>query len=151
MTQFKMCNYCIVWAQMPDNSCWFQRVVADWQAIKYIHRPASQCWLTELPNAYKLLLKWFYNYMFIMWMNRIGLSAHNAIWRHGRNLPNGGRCMAIGCITGIGLIWGIIWGIIWGTIWGTTSGSVRGTMFFIDMFCFCLAILLMNVWSVTKS
>lgn len=40
--------------------------------------------------------------------------------------------MAIGCITGIGLIWGIIWG----TIWGTTSGSVRGAWFFIDLFLF---------------
>lgn len=57
-------------------------------------------------------------------MNRIDLSEHNAIRRHGRYLPNGGRCMAIGCITGIGLIWGIIWGTIWGTTWGSVGGKL---------------------------
>lgn len=71
------------------------------------------------------------NYIFFKRMNRIDLSAHNAIRRHGRYLPNGGRCMAIGCITGIGLIWGIIWGTIWGTTWGSVGGKL---VFFIDLF-----------------
>lgn len=69
-----------------------------------------------------------------MWMNKDTFVSTqcNPKTRSDRNLPNGGRCMAIGCITGIGLIWGIIWG----TIWGTTSGSVRGALFFIDLFLF---------------
>lgn len=72
------------------------------------------------------------NYIFFKRMNRIDLSEHNAIRRHGRYLPNGGRCMAIGCITGIGLIWGIIWGTIWGTTWGSVGVKL---VFLLTSFC----------------